>query len=196
MPGWKTILRTNADGTETRGTFVHAFHNNGGTYHLTTVDIYADGRIDCISRGDFKSFRAEVERGQIRTMLPEGADVVLYPLAQFTATNVNTEPGEARWIGVDPAEFLKEVADEIERLNNRPTTLDRCRAAYLAWKQAKTPTALESLRTAYEAVPAYNRVFVLGDQDRSDLPIRAALFGGRDAEIYAEFFHNRDGFDE
>jgi len=34
---------------------------------------------------------------------------------------------------------------------------------------------------------------VFGDQDRRDLPIRAALYGGRDAEEFEEWFKGDDG---
>jgi hypothetical protein len=169
MPPWDTIIRTTKEGQEVRGTFLSAFIKNGDTYYLSDIQIFADGAIYCWEWVDFEGFKKKVASGWVRTTLPEDAPVSIYPLAQFQARDVASFVREQ--------EFVKAVADEIERLNGRPTTLDVCFDAYQRWRAEKTDDAREALKVAYEAVPDYQRVLVLGDMDRRDLPIRKVIYG-------------------
>ncbi|MFG2984990.1 NADAR family protein [Streptomyces sp. NPDC048258] len=74
-----------------------------------------------------------------------------------------------------PESFLLEVADEIARLAGRPTTADCCWDAVRAYRAEPTRDRRAALREAYLKVPAHLRVFVLGDMERQDRPLRILL---------------------
>ncbi|MEU7602008.1 NADAR family protein [Streptomyces sp. NPDC040724] len=85
------------------------------------------------------------------------------------------EPSKWRSRSPEPrtdASFLLEVADEIARLAGRPTAADRCWDAIRSYQAEPTQERRARLREAYLAVPAHLRVYVLGDMDRQDRPLR------------------------
>jgi hypothetical protein len=67
---------------------------------------------------------------------------------------------------------LREVGDQIESLNGRPTTTDRCWAAIRGYQQEPTEANRLLMRDAYLAVPAHLRR-MLGDMDRQDRPLKS-----------------------
>lgn len=74
-----------------------------------------------------------------------------------------------------PEGFLLDVADRIEALNERPTAGQRCRAAIRRFQQEPAEANRALLRAAYLAVPPHLRIYVLGDMDRQDRPLRILL---------------------
>ncbi|TDD27274.1 hypothetical protein E1287_34805 [Actinomadura sp. KC06] len=68
--------------------------------------------------------------------------------------------------------FLGEVADEIEALNGRPTTSDLCWEAIRRYQREAVEANRLLVREAYLAIPPHRRVYVLGDMDRQDIPLR------------------------
>jgi Ni,Fe-hydrogenase III small subunit len=88
---------------------------------------------------------------------------------------------------IDPEELIKEVADELERLNNRPTSVDKCHDAYQLFQGDPTEETREKLREAYEAAPEHNRRFVLGDMDVKDIPIRMIIYGEKEIENWSHW---------
>jgi len=144
-----------------------AFIHNSD-YQLTHISIYKDGLIDCWGLVDFEGFKQKVRSGWVVTRPPQKAKVSVSFLASFTAVKADY------WI--DPEEFIKEVADEIEELNDRPTTSDLCRKAWESYTGSPTDEKKEALRLTYEAVPEHNRMYVGGDMDTKDNDIRAVLY--------------------
>jgi hypothetical protein len=164
------------DGKEIPGLFHEAFIHNGD-YQLTQIEVYQDGMIDCWGLGDIEEFKQHVARGWVVTTLPEGARISIGYLAHATATDVMT------WIKEE--EFIKEVLDDIEYLNGRPTADILCIAAYEKYQQAPTKEARQTLRVAYEAIPEHNRDGVLGDMDLKDIPIRMIIYGDDEIENWS-----------
>jgi hypothetical protein len=169
MPFNVRISRKEA-GVEIPGTYLHAFVHNGD-YFLTEVRIYADGKIDCWEMLDFPAFQQKVRSGRISTQLPEGAKLSISGLASLRATKIN--------LVVDPEEFIKEVADEIRVLNGEASLGDKCQAAYEAFLKHQSESARDALRSAYEAVPAHLRRYVLRDQDAKDRAIKDIISGDK-----------------
>lgn len=167
MASFVRTYRTTRDGERIDGVFAMAYIHNFD-YHLTHISIYRDGMVDCWGLVTFEEFKQKVRSGWVVTQPPPNAKVSVSFLASFTATDAQY------WI--DPEEFIREVADEIEGLNGRPTTRERCFAAWTAYEASPSEATKEALRLAYEAVPEHNRMFVLGDQDRKDHPIRRVLY--------------------
>ena len=81
-------------------------------------------------------------------------------------------------------EFVREVADQIERLNGRPTSRELCRDAAEAFAEEPSHERWLVMQEAYLRVPAHLRPYVLSDLDVKDQPIRVLLtpLGGSTAE--------------
>ncbi len=167
MASFFTTYRMTRDGERIDGVFAMAFIHNFD-YHLTHISIYRDGMVDCWGLVTLEEFKMKVRSGWVVTQPPADAKVSVSFLASFTATNASY------WI--DPEEFIREVADEIEALNGRPTVAGYCQAAWAAYEASPSDATREVLRAAYEAVPKHNRRFVLHDQDRKDHAIRRVLY--------------------
>jgi hypothetical protein len=164
------------------GTYLHAFIRNGD-YFLTEIKIYADGKVDCWELVDFEAFKQKVRSGWVVTQLPEHARVSISGVASFVAREVRSF--------IEPEEFIKEVAEEIEELNGRPTAGNRCRAAYKAFQTEQTEAARQRLRQAYEAVPEHLRGSVLRDIDTKDFPIRMIIYGEDEIEKWSHRIASR-----
>jgi hypothetical protein len=142
------------------GTYLQAFIKNGQQYFVVEIKIYKDGVIDCWEKVDLEGFKEKVRTGRVKTRVPEGARVsMMVSGLAFTVTDVKA------W--VEEEEFVKQVEDEIRRLNGQPTTSELCRKAMNRYGQAPTEENKEQLRQSYEAVPKHLRVF-LGDIDSKD----------------------------
>ncbi|MFI1249708.1 hypothetical protein ACH4TY_23870 [Streptomyces anulatus] len=89
MIGNRIIHRT-ADGVRIPGTWRHAFINNGGTYFLTDLFIYADGLIDCWGAATVEEFERKLRSGWVATRLPEGAEASAHGLAAWTFGETRT----------------------------------------------------------------------------------------------------------
>jgi hypothetical protein len=176
MP-WRIKTSREQDGQIIPGTFLKAFIHNGDTYYLTDIKIYKDGMIDCWELVDFETFKRKVASGWVVTTLPEGAKVSITLTAQFRAVEVSS------WIREE--EFIKEVADEIESLNGRQTTLEKCSAAYKKFLAEQSDEARDLLKQAYEAIPEHRRRFVLGDMDVKDIPVRMIIYGEDEVEKWS-----------
>jgi hypothetical protein len=167
MASFFRTYRTTDDGERVDGVFAMAFIHNGN-YHLTHISIYRDGMINCWELVTFEEFKEKVRSGWVVTQPPPDARISVSFLASFTATDASY------WI--KPEEFIREIADEIDRLNGRSTSSMRCSEAWHAYEELSSEANKEALRLAYEAVPEHNRRFVLGDMDRKDHPIRRVLY--------------------
>jgi hypothetical protein len=172
MPWNNRIIRKDGQ-KEVIGTYLYAFIHNGD-YFLSEIKIYADDKVDCWELLDFEIFKQKVRSGWVVTQLPENARVSISGVASFIACEVRSF--------VDPEEFIKEVADEIEELNGRPTAADICRTAYQAFQQRQSEDARAKLKLAYEGIPGHLRRYVLRDMDAKDFPIRKIIYGQSEIE--------------
>ncbi|MEV6579605.1 NADAR family protein [Streptomyces sp. NPDC051582] len=133
-------------------------------HHPEHLFVYADGRV---TPGRFDS----TDLAGLGKLLASG-EIALDPAAE------RQWPADApKWKSRRPeprtdGSFLREVADEIARLAGRPTSADLLREAVRAHLRETTETSRAQLRDAYLAVPAHRRVYVLGDMERQDRPLR------------------------
>jgi len=169
------ISRT-VDGVEIQGKYTYAFIHNFDKYHLTEIKVYQDGMIDCWGLVNFDEFKQKIATGWVVTSLPDNARVSVSLLAHFTVTNVKT------WVKEE--EFIKEVADEIEKLNGRPTSMDKCQKALEQFQNEQSEEARQLLKKTYEAVPEHLRR-LFGDMDVKDIPIRMIIYGEDEIEKWS-----------
>jgi hypothetical protein len=155
------------DGERIEGSWRHIFIKNGDTYHLTELKVYADGMIDCWGLVDFATFQQKVASGWVATTIQQNARASAHHLASWRFNK------PSMWL--EPQDLLAEVADEIEHLAGRPTSEERCLEALDRYLDDLTPENLRSLREAYLAVPEHLRLYLLGDQDAKDWPLRRLI---------------------
>lgn len=157
------------DGVTIPGTFLQAFIKNGQHYFVAEIKIYRDGIIDThgFEHVDLEGFKLRVRTGWVRTTLPEGARVsMMLSSLNFDVSNVKAQ--------VEEEEFIKEVEDEIRRLNAQPTSAQLCAEALENYKKNPTEFEKDKLRQAYETVPKHRRKF-LGDMDSKDWEYKRIL---------------------
>jgi hypothetical protein len=99
--------------------------------------------------------------------VPAGAHVSMHDLGHWTV-----EEQTSHLTGED---LVLEVIDEIDRLAGRPTSVDRCMAALAAFLQAPDEARRDELRAAYYAIPTHERIYILGDMDEKDGPVRVLM---------------------
>lgn len=154
------------DGALIEGTWRPVFIRNGD-YHLTELLIYADGKVDCWGLLDFEEFCDKVREGWVATTFAPGARASAHMVAFWRMTDpVSTVTAE---------QLIAEVRDEIRRLRGEPASDDHCLAALQRYLAAPCPARLAELRSAYLAVPEHQRIFLLGDMDARDVPLRQLL---------------------
>jgi hypothetical protein len=76
-----------------------------------------------------------------------------------------------------PEMLLGEIRDEIDELNGRPDSSERCLAVVDVFRRDPSEENRAALREAYEAIPEHLRIYALGDQDRKDFPLQILVTG-------------------
>lgn len=118
--------------------------------------MYADGSILCdFGRMDLDGLRQASSVNRIALNVAEGTTVTLGLTARMTAATPSGPP-------VADEDFVREVADQIERLNGRPTSRELCRDAAEAFAEEPSHERWLVMQEAYLRVPAHLRPYVLG----------------------------------
>ncbi|MET8152141.1 NADAR family protein [Actinoplanes sp. NPDC049668] len=136
-------------------------------YVLTTLCVYADGVVAWRWKWtDFDGLRAAFDDGTLTLAPPENAKIIV----------AGTAAGPAwleSWLTVELV--IGDLVDELDRLNDRPDSSERCWDALIAYAAEPTPANLEIVRERYHAVPEHRRIYMLGDMDQNDVPVRTLL---------------------
>ncbi|MFF0471562.1 DUF1768 domain-containing protein [Micromonospora zamorensis] len=144
------------------------FVNNGDHYALTTLGVFADGVVLWrFGSTDLDGLRAAFDDGTLTLTPPEGAPLIIAGTARGTV------PALESWL--TPELVIGELADEVDDLNDRPDSSRRCWDALLAYAVDPTRANLEIVRELYHAVPEHRRIYMLGDMDQNDVPVRILL---------------------
>ncbi|MFB6350970.1 MAG: hypothetical protein ABEN55_09410 [Bradymonadaceae bacterium] len=159
-------VRLGGDG-EVPGEDFHVFERtgSGSTWKLRLVTVFADGLVYAVEWFSLFEFVDRIRDGEVRAVPPEGATVRFRTVGQSRAAFSVDESGDE----IPSDDFVADICDRIDRLNDRSDSSDRCIQAAL--QRARKPTAENRrvLEEAFEAVP------ILGDMDDKDYPIRALL---------------------
>lgn len=166
MSVWNRTLRT-VDGEDVAGSWRHVFIRNGGTYFLADLKVFADGVVDCWGLVTIDEFRDKLRSGWVATSFEEGAPASAHEVASWTFCDVES------WVDAD--QLYLEVIDEIETLNGRPDSGDRCLQALDAYLADETEANRRVLESAYRAIPGHRRRYILGDMDAKDWPVRVLI---------------------
>ncbi|MFC8537433.1 NADAR family protein [Streptomyces sp. NPDC057249] len=164
---WRGPVYRMVDGERIDGAWCHIWRRNqpGGGHYVDDLIVFADGRITCGEPTDLAGLASELAAGRWTATDPQA------PPRPDPPSKWQSRSGQP----LTPQGFLLEVADRIEALNRRPTAGQRCWDAIRRFEQEPTESNRELLRAAYLAVPAHLRIYVLGDMDRQDRPLRILL---------------------
>jgi predicted NAD-dependent protein-ADP-ribosyltransferase YbiA (DUF1768 family) len=159
---WRTV-----ENQVVRGRQRLIFVRDRDHYRLTTLAVYADGVVAWRwNPTDFDGLRAAFDDGTLTVAPPADAEVIV----------AGTAAGPARlesWL--TPELVIGDLADELDRLNDRPDSSGRCWAALISYAAEPSRANLEIVRQRYHEVPVHRRIYVLGDMDQNDVPVRILL---------------------
>lgn len=166
---WRGPTYRTVGGEKVDGVWCHVWrrHQLGDVYYVDDLVVYADGAIKCEGTDliDLAGLERRLTKGIVAVRDPD-APPPPEPPSRWGARY--PEP-------LTPESFLLEVADRIEELGGRPTAAQRCHETIRHYRQEPTVPSREALRQAYLAIPAHLRVYVLGDMERQDRPLRILL---------------------
>ncbi len=159
-------MRRVVGGETVVGVWCHVWvtHHSSPRPFVEDLFVFADGHIECGGGMDLDGLRRRLADGRVRLRDPD-------------LPAPSGPPERPRWSARYPEPltddgFVAEILDEVERLNGRPTSSDRCWDAIRRWQDDPTEANRRLVRDAYLAIPGHNRVYVLGDMDRQDIPLR------------------------
>ncbi|WP_282701540.1 NADAR domain-containing protein [Streptomyces sp. CC219B] len=149
------------------GVWCHVWrrHSYSEEYFVQDLVVFADGAVHCGDRTDLAGLAKLIDSGRIAVRDPDASDC---PDDESKWDSRSPEP-------CTPESFLGEVADKIEELSGRPTSRDRLWEAIRRYQEEPAEPRRALLRDAYLEVPAHLRIYVLGDMDRQDRPLRILL---------------------
>ncbi|GGN90011.1 hypothetical protein GCM10011579_085530 [Streptomyces albiflavescens] len=150
------------DGERIDGTWCHVWERWGDEYVVVDLVVFADGAVRCDEPTDLAGLEKLLASGRISVTRP---DAPARPAEPSKWASRSSEP-------LTPDGFLLEVADLIEELSGRPTAAQRCHDAIQRYQREPTEPHRAALRDAYLAVPPHLRIYVLGDMDLQDRPLR------------------------
>ncbi|MFF5449614.1 DUF1768 domain-containing protein [Streptomyces sp. NPDC012888] len=160
---WRGPTYRVVDGEMVDGVWRHVWCRSwSGGYHVEDLLVFADGTIRCERVTDISSLTRQLAAGRISPTDPSARRVV---------------PETSKWSSrrsepLTHESFVLEVVDQIEALNGRPTTVDRCWEAIDRYREDPSEPHRISLRQAYLRIPRHLRAHVLGDMELQDRPLR------------------------
>lgn len=150
-------------------------------YWVADLRVFADGTIELgrLPRCEtltLDALQRFIEDGRMVETAPAGSRMHFHGLGSLIVAEEH--------YCVDPREQIREVSDLVDKLNDRPDSLARCRSAHTAYLANPTVALRDALREAYEAVPQHNRRYV-GDMDTKDIEVRMIVYGEQELENWS-----------
>lgn len=167
--------KTNISFKEFKGSREHyLFKKSEGIYWLCNFNIYSDGSIliDGIDSSLYFKNKTDIvaliNNGTVATKIPDKSTILIQNLGEIKISKT--------LYVADIDEKFSEIDDIVNRLNGKPTTSDECVKIYEEYNKNPTIENKEKLKIAYEKIPKHLRVYVLGDMDTKDWPIRHIIY--------------------
>lgn len=144
------VIRTYrvVDGGRVDGEILWVFGRVAGDCQLTTLSVYADGLIDSGTTPlpwSFEDVVDAVERGELITEPPDDGYIEVFGVGAWTMTDARSHR--------TAAQLVAEVEESLDRLNGRPTVLQRLWAAAAAYGRDPSDEHLAELRTLQQRLP-------------------------------------------
>lgn len=153
-------------------------------YELANLCLFTNGCIEISGLGktiiyDLDELRVAIEDEEIITKPEQGKNITIYGLGRFVI-------GECKY-AVEVDQFLLEVEENLKKLQGKKTTEALCRELFEQYCGNPTEELRQQLKSAYENIPEHLRVYVLGDQDRKDIPVRIAIYGEDEIKKWSHY---------
>ncbi|MFB0841401.1 DUF7638 domain-containing protein [Paenibacillus oleatilyticus] len=132
--------------------------------YLVNLVVYKDGRVTCYNSSfEFNYELSELEQlfrnGTFFTDFNAPTEIVLDNFAKVTL--------EKGLYATKQEEKYKELMDLYSKLNDKKTSLEKCREAYYRYLEYPSDYSREKLKELYELIPEHERRY-LGDMDNKD----------------------------
>ena len=154
------------------------------TYYLCNISVFSDGnlKIDNIPNNldiSLNQFKNLVKEGELITNIKKGQKVIIYGLGDFEILEINYSN--------EIEELIYEIEDTISELNSIPTSSQICKNIYKEYIENPTIELKNELKKSYEKVPSHMRIYILGDMDTKDIPIRMIIYGENEIENWSHY---------
>lgn len=150
------------------------FKQTDGIYYLASVNIYNDSTIfiEGIPNNiicDITKIKDLAKEKTLVTELPVNSTVHVKNLGSFVIAETRFNSN------ID--DKISELDDILAKLNKQVTSSDICYELFQEYNENPSEELKESLKIAYEKIPKHLRVYILGDMDAKDWPIRQIIYG-------------------
>lgn len=156
-----------------RDCFIH-----NGSYFAARIQVYEGGVITYWGRHTKEEFLADLEKGWITVDIPDGEELrICNQDLVVIQGKTNYQDGRLMFVHkwITKESFKMEVLDAIDRSLGNESAASICYKAFEKYQAEPTDENLKRLRIAYGNVPQHKRLYILGDQDLKDGPIRGVL---------------------
>lgn len=160
------------------------FFKQNNKYFLVNLIVFGDNKIQVhrlpeIIELDFQEIQKQVEAGNLLTEIPESSVVEIYGLGSFKTLSSDYPCAKIE-------DKLLEIRDLIEKLNNRPDSIEICRQLFEEYIKNPTVEVKEKLKIAYENIPEHMRAYI-GDMDVKDTAVRMIIYGEDEIKNWSHY---------
>ena len=157
---------------------------NTQSFALANLCVFSNGAIQIFGIPETLTYtlpelESAINNKKIITKPEKGAAIMIYGLGSFVV-------GECNY-AVNVDQLLLEVKENINRLQGKETASELCSKLFYQYCEDPTAELREQLKTAYESIPEHLRMYVLGDQDRKDIPVRMAIYGDDEIKKWSHY---------
>lgn len=148
MKYYKEKLYIEKNGEKVFGRKLPVIINNNG-YYLSYITIFEDGLIDCWGVKDIDQIKNEVKLGRLLQTIPDNAELKCGLGTIKSSTFIPEKSNE---------DFIKEIEDIINALNNRDTRRTICEKLFKNYLIEPSELNLKNLTDAYNDLPSHQKV--------------------------------------
>ncbi|MDH7447607.1 DUF7638 domain-containing protein [Aquimarina sp. 2201CG14-23] len=148
MEYYKEKLYIEKNGKKIFGKKLPVIINNNG-YYLSYITIFEDGCIDCWGLKDIDQIKSEITSGKLLQTIPDHVELEC-SLGTIKSSGFIPEKSNE--------DFIKEIEDIINELNNRDNRRIVCEKSFKKYLIEPSESNLKSLTDAYHDLPAHQKV--------------------------------------
>jgi hypothetical protein len=157
-------------------------------YYLCNISVFQDssviiGNIPTQEELSMEELKELVNNAEVITDVKRGQRITIYGLGNFEIKRVTYS------VGIE--EIMSELDDMIAKLNSEKTTSEICAEIYQDYLESPSTKLKEELRLAYEKVPKHLRIYILGDMDMKDIPIRMVIYGKGEIRNWSHYIMSK-----
>ncbi len=148
MKYYKEKLYIEKEGKKVFGKKLPVIINNNG-YYLSYITVFEDGCIDCWGLKDFDQIKNEITSGKLLQTIPDHVELEC-SLGTIKSSKFIPEKSNE--------DFIKEIEDSINTLNNRDTRRIICEKSFKNYLMEPSMSNLKTLTDAYNDLPSHQKV--------------------------------------